>query len=221
MTAEPGVSETVPPVRHSTREETDRADYWNQVYSESENHTPGWDLGIPNPELQWQLDHADPRITPGRILVPGCGYGHDLLELARRGFSVTGVDMAPMAVAGARARVQAAGLQAEVVEADLFQLPADFRGRFDCLYEYTCFCAIHPERRREYAQVAASVLRKDGQLIGCFYHHGNPGGPPFDTTPEAVRAAFRGLFDMRTLVVAQHSVERRQGKELWARFWRL
>ncbi len=211
---------TADPVRNATREETDRAEYWDQIYAEAEGDAPGWDLGGPNPELVWQLNHAQPRIEPCHVLVPGCGYGHDLVLFAERGFQAVGVDMAPLAVAGARARLDAAGLTADVLEQDIFQLDAQHHGRYDLLYEYTCFCAIHPERRREYAELAQRLLKPGGQLIGCFYHHRNPGGPPYDATPEQVRQAFDGLFEMRTLAYAQHSVERRREKELWARFWR-
>lgn len=210
-----------PPPRNASREETDTAEYWDTIYRESEENRPGWDLGAPNPELVWQLENAVPELVPGRVLVPGCGYGHDLRLFAERGFEVTGVDLAPMAVAGARLLLEEAGVAGVVVEGDFFAIEPGEGADFDYIYEYTCFCAIHPTRRREYAEQAARLLRRGGQLIGCFYNHGNEGGPPFDTTAEAVRRAFEGLFEMRTLAFAQHSVDRRMGKELWARFVRV
>jgi len=207
--------------RNASREETDRPKYWEQIYAEAEGDAPGWDLGTANPELIWQLANATPPIAPGRVILPGCGYGHDLIAFAQRGFEVVGVDIARSAVVGASRRLEASGLSGTVLEADFFQLPSEHYGSYDLLYEYTCFCAIHPERRREYAENAHRLLRPGGQLIGCFYNHGNPGGPPFDTTAQQVREAFEGLFEIRILAYAQNSIERRQGKELWARFWRL
>jgi len=205
--------------RFASREETDDPEYWNQVYVEAGEDAPGWDLGGPNPELVWQLGHAIPALEAGRIVVPGCGYGHDVVLLAAMGFDVVGVDMAPAAVAKARQALDSAGLSGEVIEADFFDFARRFAGSFDYLYEYTCFCAIHPDRRREYAEAAHALLKPNGQVIGCFYHHQRPGGPPYDTPPESVRKAFHGLFDLRTLGVAQNSVERRAGAELWARFF--
>lgn len=207
--------------RLASREETDDPEYWNRVYVEAGEEPPGWDLGGPNPELVWQLGNAVPKIVPGRVLVPGCGQGHDVVLLAAMGFDVVGVDVAPVAVERARQALEQLGLGGEVRLADFFGLGDVEAGSFDYVYEYTCFCAIHPDRRREYAETVRRVLKPGGQLIGCFYHHQREGGPPFDTTPEQVREAFAGLMDMRTLVVAQNSVERRQGAELWARFFRM
>jgi SAM-dependent methyltransferase len=215
------VSEAVPEQpRLATRDETDDPAYWNQVYEEAGDESPGWDLGGPNPELVWQLGHAVPAIVPGRIVVPGCGQGHDVALLAAMGFEVLGVDVAPLAVARAGQALERLGLRGEVREADFFRLGDTHAGAFDYVYEYTCFCAIHPDRRREYAETVRRILKPGGQLIGCFYHHQKPGGPPFDTTPEQIRAAFGGLMELQQLTVAQNSVERRMGMELWARFFR-
>ena len=32
------------------------------------------------------------------VVVPGCGRGHEVVELARRGFEVTAIDFAPAAI---------------------------------------------------------------------------------------------------------------------------
>lgn len=206
-------------IRDEPRESVDRAEYWQEIYEESEDHSPGWNLGEPNPELVWRLANDKPAIPPGSVLVPGCGYGHDALALAQAGFEVSALDFAPMALEGARQAFADAGLSGEFIQSSVFDLGRDYDARFDFIFEHTCFCAIHPERRAEYAQLAARVLKPGGQLIGVFYYHGREGGPPWNTTPEQVREAFEPSFECRTLVVAQRSVERRAGKELWARFF--
>ena len=68
-------------------------DKWDANY---EQGTDGWDLGGPAPAFT-QLA-ASGRFTPGPMLVPGDGRGHDAREFARHGFSVTAVDFTAYAV---------------------------------------------------------------------------------------------------------------------------
>ena len=102
------------------------------------------------------------------------------------------------------------------VQADFFDLPKTELGAFDYVYEYTSFVAIEPARRSEYATMCQAILKRGGMLVGCFYNHGRPGGPPFDTTREDVLKAFGARFDIRRLEITPHSIERRKGHELWA-----
>lgn len=59
-----------------------------------------------------------------------CGIGGDLVALARAGFTVTGVDLAPVAVAAARANAAALGLSAAVEIGDVTGVDP---GRFDAV----------------------------------------------------------------------------------------
>ncbi len=52
-------------------------------------------------------------LAPGRAVDLGCGEGGDAIWLARQGWTVTGVDISPTAVARARAAATEAGLAAE------------------------------------------------------------------------------------------------------------
>jgi hypothetical protein len=62
-----------------------------------------------------------------------------------------------------------------------------WNGRFDYLLEYTCFCAIDPARRSQYAALAARLLKPGGLYIGFAFPIGHrPGGPPFVVQPDAV-----------------------------------
>lgn len=190
--------------------------YWNAIYAQEEN--PRWDLGTFAPPLHhWLQSPGAPRA--GRVLVPGCGFGHDARLFAQRGITAVGVDFAPLAVERAR-KLHANVPNLEFQQADIFSLLPQAAASFDTAYEYTCFVAIDPARRAEYARVLHGVLKPGGLLIGCFYNHGRPGGPPFDATREVVLQAFAPLFTIEKLEVSPHSIERRQGHELWAEFRR-
>ena len=59
------------------------------------------------------------KFSGGRILDLCCGPGRHCIELARRGFKVTGVDRSPFLLSIAKARAEAAGVQVEWVHEDM------------------------------------------------------------------------------------------------------
>lgn len=188
-------------------------EYWNAIYT-SEGR-PRWDLGAFAPPLRaWLEQHPG---LKGRALVPGCGFGHDVRLLAEHGLETLGVDFAPLAIDGAR-RLHSDVARASFAQADMFSLLPARAAAFDLVYEYTCFVAVDPPRRDEYARLIHGLLKPGGLLIGCFYNHGRPGGPPFDATREIVLRHFEPLFRIERLQVSPHSIERRKGHELWAEF---
>ena len=149
-------------------------DKWQADY---ERKGDGWDLGGPTPVFKRLASSG--RLEPGRMVVPGAGRGHDAREFARRGFQVTAVDFASQAVAEMK-RLNDPSAPIEIVQHDLFSLPHDMDGSFDYLLEYTCFCAIDPTRRAEYADLAARLLKPGGKYIDlAFPLDGRAGGPPF------------------------------------------
>jgi SAM-dependent methyltransferase len=194
--------------------EVNTSGYWNAIYLEQQN--PRWDIGHPAPSLVRWIANA----KPGRVLVPGCGFGYDVRLFAAHGFEAVGVDFAPLAVARALELSRGAPGNFEFRQADFFDLPKTDRHAFDYFYEYTSFVAIQPARRPQYVQLALNLLKPGGLLIGCFYNHGRPGGPPFDVTIDEVRALYAPHFEIRKLEVTPHSIERRAGHELWAEFMR-
>jgi SAM-dependent methyltransferase len=182
--------------------------YWQQVYDTESR--PGWDMDGPTPLLPELLDLVESLGRSGgpRIAVPGCGFGHDAAELARWGFQVTGVDFAPAAIAGARARY---GEAVDWVQDDWFavQLPP-----FDSVFDHTCFVAMAPERRAAFIDACAEHLNPGGLWLGAFFHKVNaPPGPPFAIDPEELRALASARFHVLHLGDATRSHPRRAGRE--------
>ncbi len=66
---------------------------------------------------------------PGRILDVPCGYGRHSIELAARGFEVTGVDASEVQLARAREKAAAAGVSVDLRRQDARAL--DFGAQFD------------------------------------------------------------------------------------------
>ncbi len=195
------------------RAEVDHPRYWQKHYDGGE---PPWDHGRPSPPIVELARSGD--LPKGRLCVLGCGWGNDAIWFAKNGWKVTAVDFAEGAEKGLRKRAAKAGAKVQFVRSDLFLLPETHPAAFDLVLEHTCFCAIRPERRREYVNVVRSILRKDGTLFGVFYNHGDEGGPPFTVDRRRVRALFGRHFDIHRLEVAEGSFENRAGKELLAHF---
>jgi SAM-dependent methyltransferase len=196
----------------------DRAADWDAVYARGEDR---WDIGGPSPPLVAVLGRGEVA-PPGRALVPGCGHGHDARLLAARGFEVVGVDFASRAVREARRGAAAAGVRGVRFERrDLFRLPPSYGSAFDLVFEQTCFCAVHPDRRDAYARAVHRALRPGGLLLGLFYDIRAEEGPPFGTTPAEIRHRFvsSGLFSLEKSRVPAESVPARQGRE-WLAFLR-
>ncbi len=147
---------------------------WDENY---EQGTDGWDLGRPTPVFQRLL--ASGQFVPGRMIVLGAGRGHDAREFARHGFQVTAVDFSAPAVTEMH-RLATAEAPVEIFQHDIFTLPDTLNQSFDYVLEYTCFCAIDPNRRADYADLVARLLKPNGIYIDlAFPLDGRKGGPPF------------------------------------------
>ncbi|ATX81269.1 Thiopurine S-methyltransferase (TPMT) [Mariprofundus ferrinatatus] len=143
--------------------------FWEGKYH---NNETGWDRGNASPALlDWLKE-----LEPCRILVPGCGRGHEVIELARRGFDVTAVDIATPAIDHMQAMLEKERLTATLIHGDLFELILE---PFDAIYEQTCLCALQPEQWPAYEQWLYTHLKPGGQLLALFMQTGAEGGPPF------------------------------------------
>jgi len=160
---------------------TNAAEFWEEFYRRG---TISWDLGGPTPVFRRLLDAG--KFPPGRLLVPGAGSGHDAREFARRGFAVTAVDFASEAVRMMRALAEP-DAPGRGRAGGYLHSAAHARRGFDYVLEYMCFCAIDPQRRTEYADALARLLKPGGVLIDLAFPVGTwPGGPPYAVSPDGI-----------------------------------
>ena len=185
---------------------------WDADY---ERKTDGWDLGGPTPVFKRLA--ASGQFKPGRMIVLGAGRGHDAREFARHRFEVTAVDFAFHATDEMR-RLADVAAPVEILQSDLFALTNKLHNSFDYVLEYTCFCAIDPKRRADYADLVTHLLRPDGIYIDlAFPLDGRAGGPPFAVTESEVMDLFnkRG-FKLISRTKPEESVsQRRHAEELF------
>lgn len=180
---------------------------WERRYQSGD--TP-WEKGYAAPPLE---DYLALYPIQEKVLVPGCGLGHDVRLLAKQGATVTGLDIAPSAIAQAKRFTQMGKIF--YVLGDFFHLPQEFENKFDWLVEHTCFCAIDPNEREAYVKGAWSALKPGGKLFGIFYL--NPEveeGPPFGVKVSELNSIFNHFFLLEKEWRPLRSYEGREGKEL-------
>jgi hypothetical protein len=117
-------------------------------------------------------------------LVVGSGFGDDAEELARRGFEVTAFDLSPTAIARTRERFPESAVDYRV--ADLLDLPAEWRERFDLVVEIRTLQSM-PTGDRAVAAAAIAGTVAPGGLLWLFAL-GRDSHLPGETRPWPVTA---------------------------------
>ena len=183
---------------------------WDRCYREGNIH---WNRGEASPPLvQYLREHP----LSGRVLVPGCGLGHDAAHIADAGADVVALDIAPTALEMARQHYPHLD-DACWFLGDLFDLPQEWRGRFDYVVEHTCLSGLHPSMRPQYREALTSVLKPGGMIVGVWFI--NPDldpeetGPPFGIPVEELDSLFAGDFDVVADYVPDLAFPGREGRE--------
>jgi methyl halide transferase len=190
---------------------------WDELYQAKD--TP-WEKGGPAPPLvEWLRKRG---ALEGEVLVPGCGYGHDVRAIAAASpkTTVVGIDIAATALEEA---LKYPSVGREVFQsADIFALPLLLQCRFDWVFEHTCFCAIQPEQRPNFVSMAVSALKPEGRLLAIFFL--NPwdaedeipegGGPPFGVTKEELDNLFNPHFSLAEEFNPKTAFPGREGREI-------
>jgi cyclopropane fatty-acyl-phospholipid synthase-like methyltransferase len=91
-----------------------------------------WEKAVPQEWTQQEVAFlvAELGLQPGaQVLDVPCGFGRHAVELARRGFRVTGIDISSTFIEGLKQRIASEGLSVTPILADV--LSVDIAGRFD------------------------------------------------------------------------------------------
>ena len=145
---------------------------WESRYQNSQT---GLDRGNSSQNLFYWLDNN--LLMKGKILVPGCGNGYEILTLAKKGYDVTGVDIAPTPISNLKVALENEDLKATLIQADFLEWHPD--EQFDVIYEQTSLCALPPEIWQSYADQLYTWLKPNGKMYAQFMQRGSEGGPPF------------------------------------------
>lgn len=102
----------------------------------------------------------------GHLLEIGCGAGENVVWFARRGYSVSGIDISPTAVGWGRERVLKENVRADFHVGDVRTLSCFSDEVFDIVHDGHCLhCIIGTDDRRAVFQSVRRVLKKDGIFV--------------------------------------------------------
>ena len=159
---------------------------WNESYAAGE--LP-WDTGEPEPLLVEFVSSG--RVHPTLTLEIGAGTGTNSLWLAERGFEVLGVDVAPLAVEKATAKLDGRDLGCRFQSLD-FLTASPPAGPFQFVFDRGCFHVFdEPEERLRFAAQVAAALAPGGlwlSLIGSTEGAPREIGPPRRSAREVALA---------------------------------
>ena len=189
--------------------EVNHSQFWEDIYLENDT---GWDLKGVTPFF----DSISNDLIQGKVCILGCGRGYDAIMFAEKGFDVTAVDFAPTPISELNKLAIQKSVIITTVQDDIFSLVEKFPDTFDYVIEQTCFCAIDPNRRKEYETLVRTILKPGGKLVGLWFpldKSQEEGGPPFGTTIYEVKSIFNSGWKIEKENFPSQSVEPRKGRE--------
>ena len=143
---------------------------WDERHSHGDFEGEG-----PNPTLV--IGVAD--LTPGTALELAAGSGTNAVWLASQGWRTTAVDWSPVGLANGRAKAEAAGVEVDWLERDLFAWAPPARS-FDLVV--IVYLHVPPEERATIYPQAAAAVAPGGRLVIVGHDRLNAtegeGGPP-------------------------------------------
>lgn len=159
---------------------------WNESYASGQ---PPWDTGEPEPLLVEFITSGG--VRPTRTLEIGAGTGTNAIWLAQHGFDVLGVDVSPLAIERADAKLEGRSLGCRFATLDFLTAPPP-DDPFQFVFDRGCFHVFdEPGERQLFASRVAASLRPGGvwlSLIGCTEGPPREVGPPRRSAGEVALA---------------------------------
>jgi len=168
---------------------------WDARYRD--DGRPAWDTGRPSSNLKHSLEQK--HLQPCRVLELGCGTGVNAVYLAKQGFQVTAIDIAPTALKLAEQRATKAGVKVAWIQADVLAPPP--LEAFDFIFDRGCYHGVRRQDPSRYVEVLKKLSRPGGRVLILAGNANEPGqhyGPPRVDETELIND-FAGAFDFEEL----------------------
>jgi SAM-dependent methyltransferase len=166
----------------------------------------------------------DGRESPyGTALDLGCGGGLWSIELARRGWQVTGVDIVSKALRTARERARKAGVEVRFVQGDIAALRAAEVGvGFRLLLDFGAVHGLNDAQREAVGREVSAVAAEDATLLMLAFPPGRRGPLPRGMSQADIEAAYPGwnVTKGETLDAELPKLATKDGDPCWYRLTR-
>ena len=186
------------------------APFWIDMWEKAQT---GFHLTNVHPMLgsHWPALGGDPG---DKVLVPLCGKSLDLIYLMSQGYSVTGVELSPIAIRQFLAEHDLKANQTDIggmpiyevhglrlIEGDFYQLSQKTIGHVDAIYDRAALIAMPPATQQQYASQLMALTQATAPilLITFDYDPSEMNGPPFATPPDQVYRLFEDRYHVERL----------------------
>ena len=181
--------------------------FWTERYLSQQI---GWDAGDVTTPIKEYVDQLVDKEV--KILVPGCGYGHEVKYLHDAGFTnvfVVDLSIEPLRVLQSRCPDFP---KSRFIHGNFFDLTEEY----ELILEQTFFSVFEPDARILYANKMVSSLQPGGKLVGVLFNIPlNETHPPFGGTKDEYLKVFEGRFDIVKFETCYNSITPRDGTELF------
>jgi cyclopropane fatty-acyl-phospholipid synthase-like methyltransferase len=166
---------------------------WEALYQEKPVETMAWYSPDLDPDVEEALLILG--LSSGTALDLGTGPGTQAIALAERGFQVVATDLSETAVQLAAERVSDRGLNLSFRQDDILNSHLD--RSFDFILDRGCFHVLPPDRRGDYVQTVANLLKpKRYLLLKTFSSQETREEGPYRFTPEEIQQIFSPQFHL-------------------------
>lgn len=180
--------------------------FWDERYKQKDT---GWDTGKITTPIKAYLEQIKDRSIS--VLIPGCGNAHEAEWMLENGFTnITLIDISTLLVDELKAKFSKFPTEnLTILNTDFFALT----GQFGLIVEQTFLCALPPEKRGDYANKIAELLKPAGKLVGVLFDRNFMGGPPFSGSIKEFQELFEEKFTILKLEACYNSIPPRSGSE--------
>jgi SAM-dependent methyltransferase len=136
-------------------------------------------------------EEADRQPPFGQVLDLGCGSGIWSVQLAKRGWQVTGIDIVSKAIKQAYKRAQDAGVEAQFIQGDVTALQAAGVGSgFQLIVDFECFNHLTSTQRAAVGREVSAVAAPNATMLMLVWAPGWRGPLPPGASRDDIEAAF-------------------------------
>ena len=167
---------------------------WDSQYQKAGSAL--WDIGRPADELQKVVGEG--KVSRCRVVDMCCGSGTDAIYLARMGFDVTAIDVAPTAIGQAQEKGRHAGVSVQWLLANILA-PPDLKP-FDFVYDRGCYHVVRDQNLPAYLETVRRFSHPGTELLLLATRRDEKDPPEAPGVgEEELRFDFLSLFDLEWL----------------------
>jgi SAM-dependent methyltransferase len=184
---------------------------------------PSWNESYASGQLPWDTGHPEPllvefvssgAVAPCPTLEIGAGTGTNAIWMAEHGFDVLGIDVSPLAVEKAQARMEGRTLRCRFATFD-FLTDTRPAGPFQFVFDRGCFHVFdEPGEREQFAARVAAALAPGGLWLSMV---GSTEGPPREFGPprRSAREIILAIEPALEIVELRSAEFRDHGAQAW------